>query len=157
MESEGEEITPLKRRRKKKGKGGFVDAYSNQQHSTASTTTTTTSDNKNKITPTKKKNSITTKETYMPSTPDKHPLPYKDDLSNDTTTTDNLLSFKGIFCSANNKPDMMFFKPRGDQDATKDKLVHCPICHFNLQFLHGTTAQCHINQCLDAQPDFEQG
>ena len=172
MESESEEITPLKRRRKKKDKVGCFDADSNKQYSTSintttttttATTTTTTAQNENKLTPTKK-NSTPTKKNSIKITNIYESSPNKELLSctvNNTTSTkantENLLSFKGVFCSANNKPDMMFFKPRSCENAVKDKLIHCPICQINLQFLHGTTSQCHINQCLDMQPDFEQG
>ena len=143
MELDGEEITPLKRRRKKKEKDSLSDADSIKASKEPA--------EKNQLTPTKKKSSKTKNIAFI--SPAKE-SPCKN--LEKKTTIDNPESFKGVFCSSNNKPDMMFFKPRDSEDVTRDKLIHCPICHINLQFLHGTTPQCHINQCLDSQPDFEQ-
>lgn len=159
MKSDQEEIiTPLKRHKKKKRKANSTISIQNNRQ--------IPSINKEQLTPTKKNiiQSSPTKSSPAKSSPIKASpenasqtkvSPFK--LSKVTVNNDEQ-SFKGVFCSSNNKPDMMFFKPRiNEQDASTEKLIYCPICCINLQFLHGTTSQLHINKCLDRQPDFEQG
>ncbi|XP_066914790.1 uncharacterized protein [Clytia hemisphaerica] len=66
-------------------------------------------------------------------------------------------STKAFFSSSYNKADQVFFKPRNLNNTGSQKTTLCPVCNINLLFLHGVSPQFHINECLDRNPNFEEG
>lgn len=129
MESD-EEITPLKRRRKKNSTYGIKQQQSDEVKDTMFHSKT-----EDKL-----------KEESITKTNDqKH---YSDDC--------NPALINEIFCSRNIKPDM-YFKPKNEFPTIEEKVIYCPVCKIHLGFLHGNSPQAHINDCLDREPEFEKG
>ena len=78
--------------------------------------------------------------------------PQKTKMKNEADT-----STKALFSSSYNKADQVFFKPRNPNNDGSQKPTFCPVCNINLLFLHGVSPQFHINECLDRNPNFEDG
>ena len=80
----------------------------------------------------------------------------KSNLERSTSDPIDFFSPSKRFSSLNNKsagPFISITQP----PLLSMKYGNCPVCIIDLNFIHGTTPQAHINKCLDLDPKFENG
>ena len=79
--------------------------------------------------------------------------------SNLERSTSNAIDFfspSKRFSSLNNKSVGPFISVT-QPPLLSMKYGNCPVCIIDLNFIHRTTPQAHINKCLDLNPKFENG
>ena len=80
----------------------------------------------------------------------------KSNLERNTSNPINFFSPSKRFSSLNNRSAGPFISVT-QPPLLSMKYGKCPVCIIDLNFIHGTTPQAHINKCLDLDPKFENG